>query len=250
MKAIIIDDEQKARNLISILIKENFNHIETIYEASNLEDGVRIIKEFSPEIVFLDIEMPNHSGLEIVNFFEPNQINFQIIFVTAYNDFAVQAFKISAADYLLKPVDVAEFKLAVERATKNINNHKINSNLSDLKKAFQQMALNKIVLDVPKGILFVSHDDIIMFEADGMYTKVYMKNEETQLICKPLKHFAQQLEDKSIFYKPHRSYLINLKYLKELSKKDGYYLIMENRKTIPIAKDNVEEFMKLVNTIF
>jgi two-component system LytT family response regulator len=250
MKVIIIDDEQKARNLISLLIKENFSQTETVYEASNLEDGVKIIKEFSPEIVFLDIEMPNHSGLEIINFFEPNQINFQIIFVTAYNDYAIQAFKIAATDYLLKPVDVLEFKLAIEKAKKNIDSNKINSNLSDLKRAFHQMTLNKIVLDVPKGILFVSHDDIIMFEADGMYTKVYMKNEETQLICKPLKHFAQQLESKSIFYKPHRSYLINLKYLKELSKKDGYYLIMENKKTIPIAKDNVEEFMQLINSIF
>jgi two-component system LytT family response regulator len=107
-----------------------------------------------------------------------------------------------------------------------------------------------MVLEVPKGILFVSHDDIILFEADGMYTKVYMKNNESQLICKPMKHFVDQLEDKPIFYKPHRSFLVNLKYIKELSKKDGFHLIMENNKTIPIAKEKKDEFMQMIQDLF
>lgn len=250
MKALIIDDENKARRLISSLLTEHCSEITSLLEADDLEIGVALIKEHQPDIVFLDIEMPKHSGLEIGNFFEPNEINFQIIFVTAYNDYAIQAFKLSAVDYILKPVDISELKSAVEKAKKNMESKSISNRLDDLKKVFQQLSLNKMVLEIPKGILFVSHDDIIIFEADGMYTKVYMKNNETQLICKPMKHFVDQLQDKPIFYKPHRSYLVNLKYIKELSKKDGFHLIMENNKTIPIAKEKKDEFMQLVQDLF
>lgn len=250
MKAIIIDDENKARKLIHTLIDEECPEISTIFEASDLESGVAIIKEQNPDIVFLDIEMPNHSGLQILEFFEASEVNFQIIFITAYNEYAVQAFKLSAVDYLLKPIDIEEFKNAVDKAVSSIKNKSIDTKLNDLKKVFQQISLNKMVLEIPKGILFVSHDDILFFEADGMYTKVYMKNNETQLICKPLKHFAEQLSEKPIFYKPHRSYLINLRYIKELAKKDGFHLIMENNKTIPIAKEKKDEFMQLIQDLF
>lgn len=250
MKVIIIDDENKARRLISTLLTENCSDITLQLEANDLETGVALIKEHQPDIVFLDIEMPKHSGLQIVDFFEPHEMNFQIIFVTAYNDYAIQAFKLSAVDYILKPVDVLELKTAIEKAKKNIESKSINNRLDDLKRVFQQLSLNKMVLEVPKGILFVSHDDIILFEADGMYTKVYMKNNESQLICKPMKHFVDQLEDKPIFYKPHRSFLVNLKYIKELSKKDGFHLIMENNKTIPIAKEKKDEFLQMIQDLF
>jgi two-component system LytT family response regulator len=194
--------------------------------------------------------MPKHSGLQILDFFEPNEINFQIIFITAYNEFAIQAFKLSAIDYLLKPIDITEFKSAIEKAKIAIEKSSITNKLDDLKKVFQQLSLNKMALEIPKGIIFVSHDDIILFEADGMYTKVYMKNNESQLICKPLKHFVEQLQDKAFFYKPHRSFLVNLKYIKEFSKKDGFHLIMENNKTIPIAKEKKDEFLQLIQNVF
>lgn len=250
MKAIIIDDENKARRLIQTLIQENCPEIHYIFEAEDLESGIQSIKTNQPDIVFLDIEMPKYSGLQILDFFENEEINFQIIFVTAYNEYAIQAFKLAATDYLLKPIDKKEFIEAVNKAKNNIENKEVTHKIEDLKKVFQQMALNKIALEIPKGIIFTSHDDILYFEADGMYTNVYLKGKEPQLICKPLKHFAQQLETKSIFYKPHRSYLINLKYLKELSKKDGFYLIMENNKSIPLAKEKKDEFLLLINEIF
>ena len=185
-----------------------------------------------------------------MNFLEPREINFQIIFITAYNDYAIQAFRLSAIDYILKPVDISELRNAIEKAKKNVKKNNINDKLDNLKKVFHQLALNKMILEIPKGILFVSHDDIILFEADGMYTKVYMKNNESQLICKPLKHFVDQLKEKPIFYKPHRSYLLNLKYMKELSKKDGFHIIMENNKTVPVAKEKKEEFLQMIQELF
>lgn len=250
MKALIIDDENKARRLLERLIEEQCPEIETIMQASDLESGVEIIKSHKPDIVYLDIEMPKYSGLQILELLEDAVVDFQIIFTTAYNQYAVDAFKLSAIDYLLKPIDREELKSATIKAINLHNEKSINNQLQDLKKAFNQLALNKIALEIPKGVIFISHDDIVLFEADGMYTKTYLDNGDTKLICKPLKHFVEQLKSLPIFYKPHRSYLINLKHIKELSKRDGNHLVMTNNKTIPISKDKRYEFMLVLREVF
>lgn len=250
MKALIIDDENKARRLLEVLLIENCKEIVQLFQANDLPSGVQIIAREKPDIVYLDIEMPNYSGLQILEFFADKEVNFQIVFVTAYNQYAIEAFKLSAVDYLLKPIDVVELKKATQKAISTIKKQQISHQLTDLKKAFKQLSLNKVVLEKPKGISFVSHDDILFFEADGMYTKVYLSHHKTELICKPLKYFVDQLQDKPLFYKPHRSYLINIKHMKEFIKKDGFYLLMENEKTIPIAKNKKEEFMQLIKEVF
>ena len=250
MKAIIIDDEKRARRILNVLIEEECPEIETVFEAENLVDGVEIIKVKKPDIVFLDIEMPNHSGLQILDFFKKDPINFQIIFTTAYGHYAIEAFKLSAVDYLLKPIDAKEMKQAILKASNNLEENFIKEKLLNLERNFQQLALNKIALEVPKGIRFVSHEDILFFEADGVYTKVYLQNGKTELICKTLKHFSEQLSNKPLFYKPHRSFLINLKYMNEVTKKDGLQVIMSNNKSIPIARDRKDEFMDIINRVF
>ena len=250
MKALIIDDEVKARRLLERLLEETCPDISEIKLASDLESGIEIIDSFQPNIVYLDIEMPKYSGLQILNLLGDRTIDFQIIFTTAYNQYAVEAFKLSATDYLLKPIDVNELKAATLKAITVLRENTINNQLQDLKKAFNQLALNKIALEIPKGVIFISHDDIVLFEADGMYTKVHLENGSSQLICKPLKHFVSQLSALPIFYKPHRSYLVNLKHIKELSKRDGQHLVMSNSKTIPISKDKRDEFMKVIQEVF
>jgi two-component system LytT family response regulator len=250
MKAIIIDDEKRARRILRALINEECSEIETIFEAENLVNGVAIIKKEQPDIVFLDIEMPNHSGLQILDFFKNDSINFQIIFTTAYGHYAIEAFKLSAIDYLLKPIDVEEIKAAILKTSRHIKENFIKEKLITLERNFEQLALNKIALEVPKGIRFVSHEDILFFEADGAYTKVYLQNGKTELICKTLKHFTEQLSNKPLFYKPHRSFLINLKYMSEITKKDGLQVIMSNNKSIPIARERKEEFLDVINRVF
>ena len=200
--------------------------------------------------MFLDIEMPNHSGLQILEFFKNDTINFQIIFTTAYGHYAIDAFKLSAVDYLLKPIDIDELKTAINKASDSLEENFIKEKLLNLERNFQQLALNKIALEVPKGIRFVSHEDILFFEADGVYTKVFLQNGKTELICKTLKHFTEQLSNKPLFYKPHRSYLINLKYMTEITKKDGLQVIMSNNKSIPIARDRKDQFMDIINRVF
>ncbi|MEP5341904.1 MAG: LytTR family DNA-binding domain-containing protein [Algibacter sp.] len=250
MKALIIDDENKARRLLERLLEEQCPEVKTIFHATDLEEGIACINREQPNIVYLDIEMPKYSGLQILELMGDVPVNFQIIFTTAYNQYAVDAFKLSAIDYLLKPIDIQELKSATDKAILAIKGNKISYQLENLKKAFNQLALNKIALEVPKGVIFISHNDIIFFEADGMYTKVYLDNEDSELICKPLKYFAEQLSNLPIFYKPHRSFLVNLKHIKELSKKDGYHLIMTNSRTISISKDKRQDFMTVINQVF
>ena len=133
MKAIIIDDERKARNLLRILIEENCAKINEVFEAEDLLSGVALIKEHQPQIVYLDIEMPEHSGLELLNFISKEEVNFEIIFTTAYSEFAVKAFQLSAIDYLLKPLRVEALVEATEKAIAQIGKSNISLKLEELK---------------------------------------------------------------------------------------------------------------------
>lgn len=249
MNAIIIDDEPKARNLLRILIEENCPKITQIHEAGDLLSGVEIIRRETPSIVFLDIEMPEHSGLEILNFIEKDVNNFEIIFTTAYSEYAIQAFQLAAIDYLLKPVRPNQIKQAVEKAIEFMGKSQINTKLEELKTSLNQEQFDKIGLPVSDGIKFVNFKDIIMMEADGMYTKISTVDEAEILISKPLKHFVDLLKRIPLFYKPHRSYLINLKFIKQYVKSDGGYILMDNDKSVSISKDKKEEFLEIVNSI-
>ncbi|EDM44458.1 response regulator [unidentified eubacterium SCB49] len=249
MKAIIIDDEPKARNLLRILVEENCPKITQIYEAGDLLSGVEIIKDKSPSIVFLDIEMPEHSGLEILNFIEKDIVNFEIIFTTAYSEYAIQAFQLSAIDYLLKPVRPNQVKEAVDKAIEFLGKSKINTKLEELKQSLSNNNFDKIGLPVNDGIKFVNFKDIIMLTADGMYTSITTTEDANLCISKPLKHFVDLLQNISIFYRPHRSHLINLKHIKKYVKSDGGYIVMENDKTVSISKEKREEFLQIVSSI-
>lgn len=249
MKAIIIDDEPKARNLLRILVEENCPKISQIFEAGDLLSGVEIIKQEAPSIVFLDIEMPEHSGLEILNFIEKDVVNFEIIFTTAYSEYAIQAFQLSAIDYLLKPVRPNQVREAVEKAINFLSKSKINIKLEELKQSLSNNNFEKIGLPVNDGIKFVDFKDIIMLTADGMYTKITTIEDDNLLISKPLKHFVQILQNISIFYRPHRSHLINLTHIKKYVKSDGGYIVMDNDKTVSVSKEKREEFLQIVSNI-
>lgn len=249
MKALIIDDEKKARQVLQILVEENCPKITTILQADNLMSGVELIKQEAPNIVFLDIEMPEHSGLEILNFIEKEVHNFEIIFTTAYSEYAIQAFQLSAIDYLLKPVRPSQVKDAVDKAIKFLGNSQINKRLTELKSSLEDANFKKIGLPNSNGIKFVNFTDIIMLEADGMYTNVTTQSEGDILVSKPLKFFVDILLNIKMFYRPHRSFLINLAFIKEYIKKDGGYIVMENDKTVSISNDKKEEFLSIVQNI-
>ncbi len=249
MTALIIDDEKKARNVLQILIEENCPKIDKIIEAENLLDGVNLIKSETPNIVFLDIEMPEYSGLEILDFIEKEVFNFEIIFTTAYSEYAIQAFQLSAIDYLLKPIKTDQLKQAVDKALKFIGKSQTNLKLEELKSVFINNNFDKIALPVSEGITFLEFDEIIMLKADGMYTKISTRSEGELLISKPLKHFVGLLQNRPQFYKPHRSFLINLKYIKSYIKRDGGYILMDNDESVSISKEKREEFLGIVSQL-
>ena len=249
MKALIIDDEKKARQVLRISIEENCPKIIQIIEAEDLLSGVALIKKEQPSIVFLDIEMPVHSGLEILNFIEKEVYNFEIIFTTAYSEYAIQAFQLSAIDYLLKPLRPSQVKVAVDKAIAFLGNSEINKRLTELKLSLQDSNFKKIGLPNADGIKFVNFNDIVMLEADGMYTNVSTISDGNILVSKPLKFFVDVLLEIKTFYRPHRSYLINLSYIKEYIKKDGGYIVMDNNVAVSISKDKKDEFLTIVQNI-
>lgn len=248
MKALIIDDEQKARKLLQVLIDENCPQIAEIETAENLPNGIKLIHSFKPDIVFLDIEMPGYSGLQILDFFTPEQINFEIIFTTAYSDYAIRAFDLNAIDYLLKPLRDEQVANAVNKAVNQLGKSKVSERLEELKNTFKASTVTKIGLPVSNGVLFVEFDDVIMLEADRMYTKVCTKNDGDLLVSKPMKFFIDILSDTSGFYRPHRSFLINLKHIKQYVNQDGGYIIMDNQKTVSISRDKKDEFFEVLQS--
>ena len=249
MKVVIIDDEPKARKLLDVLIKENCSKITSVYTAEDLLSGVEIIKKEKPQIVFLDIEMPEHSGLEIFDFIDSSNHNFEIIFTTAYSEYAIKTFELSAVDYLLKPLRVDKLMDEIEKAIVNTGKSHINIKLDELQKSLKSSDFKKVGLPVADGIKFVNFEDIILLKADGMYTRVSLLNASEILISKPLKHFEELLSAIPSFYRPHRSYLINLKYIQEYIKKDGGYIIMGNNESVSVSKDKREEFLTIVQNI-
>ena len=246
MKAVIIDDEPKARKLLAAIIDEYCPDILEYHLAEDLKEGIALLKTHQPEVVFLDIEMPENSGLEILNFLNEDEIIFEIIFTTAYNEFALRAFELSAVAYLLKPLRPSQVQHAVEKAKEQLNKANISRKLEELKSNLSSSNFKKIGLVHSKGIKFVAIEEIILMEASGMYTTVSIKNQKDVVVSKPLKYFADLLEEMPSFFRPHRSFLINLNYLTDFVRVDGNYLVLEDGKEVAIAKDKVDPFMKIV----
>ncbi|MEQ8907399.1 response regulator transcription factor [Ekhidna sp.] len=246
MKAVIIDDEEKAKRLLRVLVEENCPQIKELKEASNLPEGVRLINEFQPQIVFLDIEMPGYSGIQLLDFFAPSQINFEIIFTTAYSEYAIKAFQLNAIDYLLKPLRDEQVAQAVEKACVHYGKSQVSERLDELRNTLKSSSIKKIGLPVADGVLFVKFDDIIILKADRMYTRVFTETNGEILVSKPLKFFMDLLVDAPEFYQTHRSYLINLKYIKQYVNKDGGYIVMENEEIASLSRERKEEFFEVI----
>ncbi len=245
---LIIDDEDNAREVLQIILEQYCSNIEVIHEADNLMSGIEIIKKHNPEIVFLDIEMPEYSGLQILEFLEKDDFNFDIIFTTAYSKYALEAFELSAIDYLLKPLRPNQVKKAIEKFQKISGKTKTYEKLKGLTEGFLTTNFNKLALPLSDSIYFVELEDIICIEANRMYTNVHTVSREVLLISKPLKYFEDLLKNNQTFYRTHRSYIINLKFIKQLFKKDGGYIIMEKDIFVSLSREKKKEFFSLFNS--
>jgi two-component system LytT family response regulator len=249
MKVLIVDDESKARSLLNTMLIEYCEDDLEIFQAESLKVCLEIIKKEVIDLVFLDIEMPQFSGLQLFEFISPEDINFEIVFTTAYSEYAIQAFEFSAIDYLLKPLRPNKIVDTLAKAKKAISQNQVQLRLLELKRALNSEKFSKLALPVEDGVEFVKLSDIFACEADGMYTKFYLSDNKTTLISKPLKYFTDLLENREMFYKPHRSHLVNLSYLNKIVKKDGTYIELENKMRIPVSKEKKDDLLRIINTL-
>ncbi len=246
LKAIIIDDEEGARITLSSLIKEYAPDVEVIAQCSNVPDGVLAINKNNPDIVFLDIEMPEYNGFELLDFFK--EIHFEIIFVTAYSQYAIKAFEVSAVDYLLKPVEIESLKNAVEKAKLKRSQANIMQRLDLMKNTYKGEEVKKIALPMSDGLLFVDVNEIIFFEADRAYTHVFLKNGSKITVSKAMRVFEDVLNNRPFFFRPHRSYLINLNYMKKYNKGESL-IIMDNNVNVSVSRERKQDFEMLLKEL-
>ncbi len=242
-RAIIVDDEPNARMALRGLLEENFSQIELLADCKDVPDAVKTINKLKPDLVFLDIEMPGYSGFELLDFFDEKQINFKIIFVTAYSEHSLRAFETSAVDYILKPVRLEH----MERALKKLNfDAPVNETrqYKILKENFTNQIDKKIVLQTAETIFVVRMDDIIYMQAEGSYTRFYTTSHGVLTITKKLIDF-EYLEKSGPFFRTHRSFIVNLNHIKKVDKKD-FLLIMNNDAEVYLAQDKKNQLLEKI----
>ena len=239
INAIIIDDEVRARVSLQLLLEEYCPNIKILEQCETLAEGIKAINKFKPNIVFLDIEMPAHSGLELFDFFNEEEIDFSVIFTTAYSQYAIKAFKFSAIDYLLKPIHPEELVEAVKRFEKTKS-----QNIKILKENLDQNKLNKIAVPTGNSILFLETDQILYVKGEGSYCEIVLVNGEKIICSRYLKNFEDILSNYSNFLRVQKSYIANLNYVSVYNKSDGGNLEFNNKTCIPISLDKVDLIME------
>ncbi|MEO8235118.1 MAG: response regulator [Flavobacterium sp.] len=246
MKAIIIDDEKRARLNLTLLVKEYCPNVEIVAECENLPEGVKAIHKYQPDLVLLDIEMPGHSGLELLDFFDENEVKFKIIFTTAYHEYALQAFKFSAVDYLLKPINPEELSNAIARLEKQKS---VESNYSLLKETMKQDVLDKIAIPSGSNILFIETNSIICIKGDGAYSELKCTNQVIHVVSRNLKNFEDILCNNPRFVRVHKSHIVNTNFVVAYNKSDGGSIELKDGMHLPISQDKVQYLLDTIQMI-
>lgn len=239
IKAVIVDDEAHARRTLENMLQQYFPEINIAAQCVSVPKAVLAIKEYQPDVVFLDIEMPDFNGLELPKFFD--ELNFQIVFVTAYSEYAVKAFELSAVDYLLKPLQAEKLKAAVDKVKQHHAASHMKQRLELLQNHLHHDSFLRIALPMSDGVLFVEMNDIIMLEAEGAYTQVYLNNQSKLLVSRKIKFFEDMLAKRKNFFRIHRSYLVNLNYIKKYNRSESI-VITDIGQSLPVSKERKKEF--------
>lgn len=240
--AIIIDDELMARTLLQGMLEEYCKDIRVTASCNDLPSGVKSIRKLKPDIVFLDIEMPGHSGLELLDFFDEEELSFSIVFTTAYNQYAIQAFRLSAIDYLLKPVAPDELEAAVARCLKEQN----RKNYTILKQNLETGASRKLAIYTVDSIKFIETTRILFLKAEGAYTHVMLSDGSRMVASRSLKVFEDMLSGNDFFYRCHKSYIVNLAQVTDYVKADGGYLIVTGKYEVSVSSEKTETVLKKI----
>lgn len=248
MKILVIDNETNIREGIVQLIK-NFCPFEAqLFEANGVVTGLKSIADVNPDLLFLDVELDDGTGMDLLS--KLSIINFQVIFVTAHNKYAIDAFRFSAIDFLLKPIDSEELIAAFDRVIKHIKNSFLQDQLQVMQESLTKITLKekKIVLKDSNSIYFVNVTDIIRCESDGQYTEFYIENTKKIVISKSLKEYEEMLESYG-FIRPHHSHLININKILRFNKGDGGTLVMQNNDEIPVSHRKKAQILQILDSL-
>lgn len=240
LKTILIDDEYDCVELLARELTSHCPEVQVIGRSTNSEEGLRLIQVLQPDLVFLDIEMPRMNGFQLLEKLGP--LRFSLIFVTAYNEFAVKAFRFSALDYLLKPIDTRDLQEAVRKVERQ---QRVDGRQLDLLKRqlHQHQLADKIAVPYQQGVMFLPVGDIIYCESDSNYTKVIATQNRQYLLTRTLREVQDVLEERH-FLRVHRQYVINLDQIKLFMKGEGSYVVMSNEISIPVARNQKEKLIQ------
>ncbi|MEK6480560.1 LytTR family DNA-binding domain-containing protein [Catalinimonas sp. 4WD22] len=248
IRAILIDDETDAREALSIAIEKYCPEVAILGVYDHPQKGLTAIQELQPDLVFLDVQMPHMSGFDLLQ--QASPLSFEVIFVTAHDQYAIKAIRFSALDYLLKPVDVDDLMHAVakvkERLLQKNSAPQYQSVLNNIQ--YRSRKIDRLAVPTLEGIEFFETDDIIYCQADGNYTRLFLKDSLSRLISKNLKDFESLLAS-SGFCRVHHSSLINMKHIRKYVKGEGGYVILTDNHHVDISRRKKEEFLGLLNKL-
>lgn len=245
IKAAIIDDEQNGIEMLEYLLKKFCPHVMVECTFTNPVEAITKLKTNLVDVVFLDIDMPELNGFQFLEKMMP--LTFEVIFTTAYNEYAIQAFKSNATDYLLKPIDSAELIQAVNKIIDKTRNKNDNAHFEHLLSMIQAaQSLNKIGIATDEGIQFIQTEELLYFKAEGAYTEVHLLGDKKLLSTKSLGDYEEQLEARG-FFRVHNSYVINLKHIVKFVKDDGGYVVLQDGTSITVSRRRKEDFLKILS---
>src|SRR6187401_48069 len=244
IRTIVIEDEEHSRKMLMQMLRDHCRQLNVVGNADSVKTGLTAIAEQRPELVFLDIELQSETSFEMLE--KLPEINFELVFTTAFDHYALKAIKFCAIDYLLKPIDLNELRIAVAQAEKRLNREYLNNNLEVLVNNLKNSSQNnhKIALSTLEGLLFVNVRDIIYCESSGPYTKFIFKQAAVIVTSKHLKEYEDLLSGYD-FFRIHKSYLVNLQEIKKYIRGDGGHLIMSDGATLNVSKQRKESFLQI-----
>ncbi|MGJ7032699.1 LytR/AlgR family response regulator transcription factor [Niabella hirudinis] len=246
IQAVIIDDERNNIDNLEGLLQRYCTQVQIAGIAMTADEGATLIRKLKPDLVFLDIQMPGKSGFQMLQ--ELPAPSFEIILVTAFDQYGIQAIKFSAVDYLLKPLNIEELKAAVQKAERRIGERMQNRELENLLQMIrnrEERATHKLALPTVKETRFVHPKEIIRCESSNVYTSFYLSNHEKIMVSKPIYEYEELLADFG-FLRCHQSHLVNKTYIKSWIKEDGGFLVLDNGEQIPVARSKKEIVAKML----
>ena len=245
MGAILVDDDESNLNALSEKLSRHCPQVSIIKRCDNAEKGIAAIEELKPDIVFLDIEMPVTNGFVMLQ--ELKYRSFELIFVTAYNHYAIQAIRYSALDYLVKPVEIDELKLAVTRAEEKLRDRKNNPQIDLLLEHFNNNRHERIAIPTSDGLHFIQVTDILYLEANTNYTHIFVGNQKF-VVCRTLKDF-EELLPADIFIRIHHSYMVNKNKVSNYIRGEGGQVVLQNGVTLDVSKRKKLEFLQAIKQV-